>query len=107
LLAPLGVLPCAGMKDGSGDVLLHVIAPDGSVQRKVASFASAPARDGAPTGATLRPLADAWRDGAARALPDPRGAPQHDLQAMPAWVAFFFEALAGEPAPALDDEVSA
>jgi hypothetical protein len=89
LLAPLGALPSSGMKDGSGDVLVQMIAPDGFVTRLVASFS------GSFSG-RVQPLARAWTDGAAHALAEPRGAPQHELKAMPAWIAFFLEAIAGD-----------
>lgn len=91
LLAPLGVLPLSGMKDGSGAVLLQRLVPvsdDGDVRLEPARLASFGAR------AALRPLVDAWKEGHGLALPEPRGAPRHDVQQMPAWLTFFLEGLA-------------
>jgi hypothetical protein len=92
VLAPLGVLPCSGLKDGSGAVLLQTLAPTQSgveppspalVAVELATFGPTP---------TLEPLDDAWRNGRGLALPEPRGQPQHDLSAMPSFLAFFLEA---------------
>ncbi len=86
MLAPLGVLPLSGLKDGSGFVVLQRLVPDGDGLRIERSLAF-------PAGGELRALDDAWQDGLGLALPDPKGAPRHDISAMPAWLAFFLEGL--------------
>jgi hypothetical protein len=90
VLAPLGVLPLSGLKDGSGAVVLQRILPDDDDGNP----ALAPARliDFAG-GAQDVPLVDAWRSGRGQALPEPKGNPRHDVQQMPAWFSFFLEAI--------------
>lgn len=103
VLAPLGVLPQSGMKDGSGDVLLQRLLPgpdDDSgatgVGREPPLLVSFGRCDHSghsghrPAGPT-RPLFEAWRDGEGTALADLRNAPRHDVQQMPAWLSFFLE----------------
>ncbi|HEY4222747.1 MAG TPA: hypothetical protein VGO62_15430 [Myxococcota bacterium] len=105
LLAPLGVLPSSGHKDGSGAVILQRLAPT-VADDGVAGVALLPPRvvtfdlDGgdregdAPwSRARDRALVDAWGQGDARAIAEPRGSPHHDVAAMPAWLAFFLEGL--------------
>lgn len=89
VLAPLGVLPLSGLRDGQGSVVLQRLveeAPGEVVLRapRVVSF-----------GATVKdePLLDAWQEGRALLLPDPRGGPRHDLAAMPAWLSLFLEGI--------------
>jgi hypothetical protein len=88
MLAPLGVLPMSGLRDGSGAVVLQRILPD--VDERVRLDAPALVS----FSSRARPLLDAWRDGEGLALPEPKGAPRHDVAAMPAWLAFFLEGLA-------------
>lgn len=89
VLAPLGVLPLSGLRDGQGSVVLQRLveeAPGEVVLRapRVVSF-----------GASVddEPLLDAWRAGRALLLPDPKGGPRHDLAAMPAWLSLFLEGI--------------
>lgn len=108
VLAPLGVLPLSGFKDGSGAVLLQRLveetANDAShesaseVQARGARLGRRPPRlvSFDDTGAHDEPLfgpEGAWAAGRGLALPDPKGAPRHDVLAMPAWLAFFLEGL--------------
>lgn len=112
VLAPLGVLPQSGMKDGSGDVLLQRLLPGpdddsgaagvGREPPLLVSFGRCDHSDHSghsdhgghgsrrPGGAT-RPLFEAWRDGEGTALADLRNAPRHDVRQMPAWLSFFLE----------------
>ncbi len=89
MLAPLGVLPLSGLRDGQGAVVLQRF-----VESAPGQVTLAPPRL-VSFGATVRhePLADAWRAGRGVMLPDPRSGPRHDLAAMPAWLALFFEGL--------------
>lgn len=90
VLAPLGVLPSSGLRDGSGAVLLQrLVDTETGVDRappRLVSFTG--------DGALDESLFDqAWPQGRGQALPDPKGAPRHDVTAMPAWLAFFLEGL--------------
>jgi hypothetical protein len=90
VLAPLGVLPLSGLKDGSGAVVLQRLLPDdddGNIiiaPPRIVSF---------EMGARDALLFDAWKDSFGTALPEPKGNPRHDVQQMPAWLAFFLEAV--------------
>jgi hypothetical protein len=98
VLAPLGVFPLSGMKDGSGGVLLQRLLPpsderpageagdgQGALAVDVPTYVDFGARPAACS------LWQAWREGRALALPDPRGAPRHDVEQMPAWLSLFLE----------------
>ncbi|MBI1945325.1 MAG: hypothetical protein HYS27_06500 [Deltaproteobacteria bacterium] len=89
VLAPLGVLPLSGFKDGAGAVLVQRLVEDGSGAPSLApprliSFGASVINE---------PLVDAWRAGRGVFLPDPKGGPRHDLAAMPAWLALFLEGI--------------
>lgn len=89
MLAPLGVLPLSGLRDGQGAVVLQRFIEGAGARVTLAppSLVS--------FGATARrePLADAWAAGRGLMIPDPRSGPRHDLGAMAAWLALFFEGL--------------
>ncbi len=93
MLAPLGVLPCSGMKDGSGDVVLHTLrfADDDDARAlapvQVVQFGAA---------ARIRNLSVG--DAAALWMADPRMAPRHEIAALGAWLEFFVAAI-GSTAP--------
>jgi hypothetical protein len=117
VLAPLGVLPLSGLRDGSGAVVLQRLltshddespssdatapsAPSPSLAvapPAVVRFAAAPpSLRGAAAADDARGLASlfaAWRHGDALSLPEPKSGPQHDLAQMPAWASFFFDSL--------------
>lgn len=89
VLAPLGVLPLSGLKDGQGGVVLQrfvEVAP-GEVLLQAPTLVSFGAT------VTREPLHEAWRAGRGLFLPDPRGGPRHDLAAMPAWLTLFLEGI--------------
>lgn len=110
VLAPLGVLPSSGLKDGTGAVLLQRLVEmndaDGRgryVERappRLVSFAPDAEPRLVPGGENSRVIDEplfgadgAWSHARGHALADPRGAPRHDVTAMPAWLAFFLEGL--------------
>ncbi|MCC7073523.1 MAG: hypothetical protein IT383_19595 [Deltaproteobacteria bacterium] len=89
MLAPLGVLPLSGLRDGQGAVVLQRFVEDAAGQVTLApprlvSFGAT---------VTNEPLADAWCAGRGLNLPDPRSGPRHELGAMAAWLSLFFEGL--------------
>jgi hypothetical protein len=106
VLAPLGVLPLSGFKDGSGAVLLQRIveqprdASDNDVHGarlerappRLITFNSIREGHGARDELLFGPDG-AWAAGRGLAMPDPKGAPRHDVGAMAAWLAFFLEGL--------------
>ena len=97
VLAPLGVLPLSGCKDGSGAVLLQRLVESEQeesgvrVRRaplRLVSFEDAGARD-----EPLLGKQGAWAAGRGLALPDPKGAPRHDVAAVAGWLVFFLAGL--------------
>lgn len=103
VLAPLGVLPSSGLKDGTGAVLLQRLVDandaDGRgryVERampRLISFTPEAPVDSRVIDEPLFGAQGAWAHGRGHALADPRGSPRHDVTAMPAWLAFFLEGL--------------
>lgn len=90
-LAPLGVLPLCGARDGRG-VVVTVLSEDASgAPRQRGPYWVEP---GWPA-ALVAPLAQAWGEGRARHLPEPRGAFAHDVAALPAWLGHFGDAVGG------------
>jgi hypothetical protein len=90
-LAPLGVLPLCGARDGRG-VVVTVLSEDTSgAPRQRGPYWVEP---GWPA-ALVAPLAQAWGEGRARHLPEPRGAFAHDVAALPAWLGHFADAVGG------------
>lgn len=91
VLAPLGVLPLSGLKDGSGAVVLHRLLPRLDETGSIAVTFDGPRVVDFGAGLLGVPLCEAWAKGRGTALPEPRGAPRHDVEQLPAWLAFFLE----------------
>ncbi|OGQ20773.1 MAG: hypothetical protein A2138_07715 [Deltaproteobacteria bacterium RBG_16_71_12] len=89
VLAPLGVLPLSGLRDGRGAVLLQRFVEEAPGEPRLA----APRLVSFGEAVKNEPLADAWRDGRGLMLPDPKAGPRHELAAMPAWLALFLEGI--------------
>ncbi len=89
VLAPLGVVPLSGLRDGSGAVVVQRIVQgdDGAVMLRAPRLISFGER------VRNEPLPDAWREQRGVLLPDPKDGPRHDLAAMPAWFALFLEGI--------------
>lgn len=89
VLAPLGVLPLSGLRDGSGAVVVQRFAQgdDGAATLRAPRLVSFGER------VRCELLQDAWREQRGVLLPDPKGGPRHDLAAMPAWLALFLEGI--------------